>query len=69
MYSKKQLTFCPLFTLVVVNCQITLKITCKNEPSKRLKQPVLRGQGRNEGCPIEGIDTLTGLLLYFRPNM
>ena len=57
MYSKKQFIFCPLLTLVVVNYQTTLKITRKNEPAKRLKQPVLRGQGRNEGCPIEGIDT------------
>ena len=59
MYSKKQFVFCPLLALVVVNYQITLKITCINEPAKRLKQLVLRGQGRNEDCPIEGIDTVT----------
>ena len=54
---KKQFTFYPLLALVIVYYQTTLKNTCKNEPAKRLKQPVLRGQGRNEGCPTEGIDT------------
>ena len=32
--------------------------TCRNEPGKWLKQLVPGGQGRNEDCPIEGIDTL-----------
>ena len=45
-------------SLIVVNYQITLKNTCKNEPAKRLKQPVLRRQGRNGDCPTEGIDTI-----------
>ena len=58
LYPKKQFVFYPLLALVVVDYQITLKITCKNEPAKRLKQPVLRGQGRNEDCPTEGIDTI-----------
>ena len=68
LYSKKQFTFCPLLALVVVNYQTTLIITCKNEPAKRLKQPVLRGQGRNEVRPTEDIDTdwkSTVVVLFF----
>ena len=41
--------------LVVVDYQITLKITCKNKPSKRLKQPVLRGQGRMRAARLRAL--------------
>ena len=54
---KVQFAFCPHLPPIWDNYQNILKNTCRNEPGKWLKQLVPEGQGRNEDCPIEGIDT------------
>ena len=43
LYFKIQSSLCPLLILVYANFQKTLKITCRNEPGKWLKQPVSEG--------------------------
>ena len=59
---KNTIRLLPTFAPIWDNYQNILKNTCRNGPGKWLKQLVPKGQGRNEDCPTEGIDTQkTGL--------
>ena len=62
---KIQFVFCPLLPPIWDNYQNILKNTCRNEPGKWLKQLVPGGQGRNEDCPTEGIDTILSVSIIF----